>query len=287
MYHLRNLINRTAIPVDPEKNMNASEDFLLLLVHSHVVAAAKVMQSINPTESVTELAKMIVVNYVRLPKIDDEDTEKCDDGVYLYAIELLSLGLLWHGFHDAIREGDGERILRYWKFLLVLFKSTNHRNYAKEAVNLLFQYYYKFSEREQAQLLWSSCINTRGLPGYNIPCDLFMEHLNRRLKTVIRAMKSNVNSTTIEKAGKAIASVNHVCQQFELHTSKHVHSDHHPYPSFGKDFEITLQALEEEQVFLPLSVRKHTSFRFKCGLMETQKRSDLLKKIETTIEQIV
>ena len=82
----------------------------------HVIAAAKVMQSINPTESVAELAKMIVVNYIRLPRIDDQDNEKCDDGVYLYAIELLSLGLLWHGFHDAIREGDGERILRYWNF---------------------------------------------------------------------------------------------------------------------------------------------------------------------------
>ena len=190
MYHIRNLINRTTIPADPEKNMNASEDFLLLVVHAHVVAAAKVMQSMNPTDSVAELAKMIVANYIRLPRIDDEENEKCDDGVYLYAIELLSLGLLWHGFHDAIREGDGERILRYWKFLLVLFKSTNHRNYAKEAVNLLFQYYYKFSERERAQLLWSRCINTRGYPGANIPCDLFMEHLNRRLKTVIRAMKA-------------------------------------------------------------------------------------------------
>ena len=230
MYHLRNLIKRTSIPVDPEKNMNASEDFLLLLVHTHIVAATKVMQSINPTELVTDLAKMIIANYVRLPKIDDEDTGKCDDGVYLYAIELLSLGLLWHGFHDAIREGDGERILRYWKFLLVVFKSTNHCNYAKEAVSLLFQYYYKFSEREKAQLLWSHCINTKGYPGSNIPCDLFMEHLNRRLKTVIRAMKANVNSTTIEKAGKAIASVHHVCQQFEQQMSKHVHSDHHPYP---------------------------------------------------------
>ena len=93
------------------------------------------MQSINPTESVTDLAKMIVVNYVRLPRIDDQDTEKCDDGVYLYAIELLSLGLLRHAFDDAIREGDGERRLLYWKFLLIFFKSTNHHNYTKEAVN--------------------------------------------------------------------------------------------------------------------------------------------------------
>jgi len=64
MYHLRNLINRTTVPADPEKNMNAAEDFMLLLLHTHVVAAAKVMQSINPNETVADLAKLIVVNHM-------------------------------------------------------------------------------------------------------------------------------------------------------------------------------------------------------------------------------
>lgn len=75
--------------------------------------------------------------------------------MYLYATVLLSLGLIWHGFHDTIREGDGKRIL---KFLLVLFKCTNHRNYAKEAVNLLIQHQYTFSERK-VKLLWIRCVN--------------------------------------------------------------------------------------------------------------------------------
>ena len=48
--------------------------------------------------------------------------------------------------YDAIREGDGERILRYWKFLVVVFKSSNKRNYAKEGINLLVQYHYRLSD---------------------------------------------------------------------------------------------------------------------------------------------
>ena len=119
------------------------------------------LQSINPTETVTDLAKLIVVDYVRLPGSDDQDTEKCDDRVHLYATELLSLGLLWHGFHDTIREGGGERILRYWKIMLVIFKSTNHRKYAKEAVNSLLQYYYNILEREKVQL-YEAIVSTRG-----------------------------------------------------------------------------------------------------------------------------
>ena len=137
---------------------------------------------------------------------------------------------------DSMMHLRRDRLLRYWKFLLVLFKTTNNRNYAKEAVNILLQYLYVFSERQKAQLLSSRCINTRGYPGTNIPCDLHMEHLNRRLKTIIRNMGANVNAKKVEKAGKSLATVHRVCQAFEEQTSVRKRSDHHPIPSFGKDF---------------------------------------------------
>ena len=71
-------------------------------------------------------------------------------------------------------------------------------------------------------------------------------------------MKANVNPTTIGKADKVIASVHHVCRQFELQTSKHVHSDHLPYPSFGKDFEIIFKSIGGAGVFTSFS--KATQF---------------------------
>ena len=64
----------------------------------------------------------------------------------------------------------------------MIFKVTGHRNYAKEALTLLDQYYQTFSERQNAQLIWSRCINTRGAAGAYIPLDLHMERLNCRLK---------------------------------------------------------------------------------------------------------
>lgn len=63
--------------------MNAAEDFMLLLLHTHVIAAAKVMQSLHVTENIADLVKLIVVNYVRLPRIDDQKIEKCHNGVHL------------------------------------------------------------------------------------------------------------------------------------------------------------------------------------------------------------
>ena len=160
----------------------------------------------------------IFVNFIDLPSGKDDVTTS-EDGVFTYAMELLTLSLLWHGFHDAIREGDGERIIRYWKFLFIIFKSSSCHNYAKEAVTFLLQYYYNLTPRQRSQLLWSRCVNTRGVPGANIPCDLHMEHLNRRLKIVIKNLGINVNPKLIQKAGETIGVVQHICKIFEGQTS--------------------------------------------------------------------
>ena len=237
--------------------------------------------------SVTNLATAIVEKYICLPRADNETIPKeCKDGVFLYASELLSLGLIWHGFHDAIKESDGERIMNYWKFLLVIFKSTNHRNYAKEATNLLIQYYYNLSERQRAQLLWSRCVNTRGTPGANIPCDLHMEHLKKRLKKVIYSMGANVSPSAIVKAGKALGPVDHVCQIFEEQTTQYKISNSHKTPGFRKDFSTVLDVLNNEKVFNVISDRQHKSFKSKHGLMEKLTKKNLLARVEKSVQQL-
>ena len=56
-----------------------------------------------------------------------------------YAVDILSLGLLWHGFKDATKEGDGERIILYYKFLLPILRSLKCRNYCIKALHLSTQ----------------------------------------------------------------------------------------------------------------------------------------------------
>ena len=76
---------------------------------------------------------------------------KDDDHVLSYAKEVLSLGLLYKEFVDAIREGDGERIIRCWRYFLPLFKCADRKNYSIEAFNLLFEYEYALTERMKQQ----------------------------------------------------------------------------------------------------------------------------------------
>ena len=62
MYQLRNLINQTAVPSGPAHNMKVAEDFFLLL-HAHIVSAARVLLSWGIPASVSILAKTIVGTY--------------------------------------------------------------------------------------------------------------------------------------------------------------------------------------------------------------------------------
>ena len=64
MCQIRNLLHRSAVPIDPQTNMKAAEDFLLLLLHAHTVAAAKELLSYQLTEaeppSLSFVAKSII-----------------------------------------------------------------------------------------------------------------------------------------------------------------------------------------------------------------------------------
>ena len=111
-----------------------------------------------------------------------------------------------------------------------------------------------------------------------------MEHLNRRLKTVIRSMGANVSPNTIKKVGKAIAPVHHVCQMFEQQTAPSQHSGHHAIAKFGRDYSSAL--LENEQVFVNKGERKHLSYKFKCTLLEKNTKQEIEKKVGQTLKKL-
>ena len=107
------------------------------------------------------------------------------DHKFEYTREVITLGLLYFEFSNSIREGDGNRILRCWRYFLLLFKAARREKYSVEAFILLVQYHFIFTERMKMQLLWSRTINVHGKRGRNIPMDLQMEHFNRECKGAI------------------------------------------------------------------------------------------------------
>lgn len=189
LFQLKTTCQRSNVPADPTRNMNATEAFLGDTLVAYIVAAAEevlggglsLLSSDSMPSSFTTVAQLagaIVRKYVDL---ECQTAGPCStlDEVYQYSREVITMFLLWRDYHDAVKEGDGARVICIWRFLMVVFKMGGRKNYALEAVQLLMQYEYLLSPRLKAQLTWSRFVNMHGRARRNIPCDLQMEHMNR------------------------------------------------------------------------------------------------------------
>ena len=195
-------------------------------------------------------------------------------GVYAYTCEVISLGLLLKEFNDAIREGDGRRIHRCWKFFLPIIKACDRKNYALEAFKLLCQYHFWFTERMAFQLMWSRTINTTGKPGKNISCDLHMEHLNRNVKSAIAGLSSNVSEESVQRVGKCIKAINEILNTFDTINHVHSESDQHTRKSREKD----VQKLRECKVASIIQGREHKHYtNFKSNMLASFDKNKLEK----------
>jgi len=262
---LKILLSRGA-SLDPADNMKGCEDFLTIVLYAHVNAAAEKLLSEKSYDKVEDLSNAILQNYVCF----DPSKKICrDDKVHLYATQLMTLLLFWHAFNDAVKEGDGDRVIDYWKFLLVIFRVKGHRNYCKEAIMMLSQYHCLLSDRLAAQLKWSRFVNTTGRAGKNVSCDLHLEHLNRRLKGLISGLRSNAASkleisiypcNAINRAARSIGVLHHICTNFEEQNEIRGEATVHNPPSFQKDIEMVQEVLKDVRAFSKLSTRKHTKF---------------------------
>ena len=130
--------------------------------------------------------------------------KKDDDHVQAYAKEVLSLGLLLMEFVDGVREADGKRIIRCWKYFLPLFKCSDRSNYSVEAFNLLFEYEYALTPRMKQQMMWERTVNVHGKPGRNVSMDLHMEHINKECKQAMDSLASNIGNKAINRIGQSI-----------------------------------------------------------------------------------
>lgn len=73
--------------------------------------------------------------------MDVSDTTKSgsDDGIPIYYSNVMKTAMLEQTFRDAVKEMDGDRLLRLWKFILTFSTSRmqDRVKYALEAFNFL------------------------------------------------------------------------------------------------------------------------------------------------------
>lgn len=307
LYQLRNKISRTNVVTKPFKNYNACDDFFQVIMNSHIIAATLTMLEMKsaddtPSDSnvpnalnvwmestdtrkeiLRKICKKMLDTHVSF-SFNSVDTKTTKDNVREYGRQLLGLGLFYLEYSDAIRQGDGRRLLRCWRYLLPVFKASGRRNYSCEVVNMLYQHLYQLSPRLSSQLLWSRFINVHGRPGKNIPADLHMEHLNRLVKEAMKNLGANKTEKACERIGKALGTIRPVLHQFDDQISLLCPSGVHHISSMEKDTKIIVKELMRNTVFKTVQSRKHKTFPHPKNLLHTKSKDELLSWIITRLE---
>ena len=292
LYQLRNRITRTNVVKDPSKNFNACDDFFITVISGHVIAAFSDLNlsttNFNPSTAwmnTDEERKKILLDvskkiekYVNFSFYDFP--KPSEDKKRGYAIEILSLGCFYLEYSDAIKEGDGKRILRCWRYLLSIFYSSGHTNYANEVLRMLYQHDYILSPRHKTELLWGRFINVHGRTGKNIAADLHMEHLNRVVKECIKCLGANKTEGAIVRVGKALDTVVPVLDQFDLENDVSTASGlHNPVNAF-KDHNMVANELSTHNIFKDIPHREHAHFPKPRNVLHGKKKTVLEKWME-------
>ena len=307
LYYFRNLLQRRSVTKKVKNDPTASQEFFLLVLEAFVLYAVMSelqMSSVdcdphdNDFKDFTTKSKeqRNSLFNVKMRCIVDrcfnfgkpKNTDKDRDVVKLHAEEIFSLGLFFMEYVDAIREGDGTRILCCWKYMMLLFKATNKTKYSLEAFNLLAHYRFLFSERLANQLLWSRTVNVHGKPGHNIPMDLHMEHLNRIFKSAISRLGPNTIGPSLHRTGRAIRPISNLQSHFDSVTNVPVESSYHSTPNTKKDLLEVIRILQEEVVYTDIPNRRFKNFKSVTGSVMNNVDDELLNTwMNTQLKNIV
>ena len=230
------------------------------------------------------ISEGIITSFTDLSYNGPRRVSTAKDVVHEHSVQLLSMGMFYLYFRDAIKEGDGERVLRCWWYMLPMFFSAGRKNYAKEALLFLSQQAL-LPGRVANQMVWSRFVNITGVPGGNIPADLHNEHLNRLCKEAVKALGSNKNEKGIIRAGKALGTLSPILRQFDQDNNVPLTSGKHSIATAEKDRDTIVNDLMKYQVLETFEGRSLMGIPKPKSLLCKGSCEDMYSWIASKIEQ--
>ena len=170
---------------------------------------------------------------ISLENIADEEEstvteyEKSTDGVYHYHSVGLQCGLMVWNMMDAVKEGDGDRVVRCYKLMLLFNYKFGHTKYAFALLLFFANIYALLPEKEAYLLIHNRFVNKKGTKGGNIALDLHMEHLNLDVKKLLSAMGGKITEAAAQRCARSLTVMNAVMDSIYNECDKLHRSGYH------------------------------------------------------------
>ncbi len=134
--------------------------------------------------------------------------------------------------------------------------------------------------RLSQELLWNRFINTHSVRGCNIPCNRYLEHLNRLCKDSVRNLQANKTVKAIVRVGKTLGTIAPVLDNYDNVNNVTHASGHHKVPSSKKDIHLTMEHLLKLNIFTYHDGRvPHSCFRTPRDVSHSIDKNALVKWI--------
>ena len=203
-----------------------------------------------------------------LEPIKKPQKQEAGDDIHNYCTARLNLGLLVRNADDAVKEGDGERILNCWKFFLLYFKAFGHHKYAYASFLQQAKVKAILTEAQSEQLVWNRTVNKKGGKGRNISCDIRLEQINCLTKELLHNLGVNLNEGTALRESQAIGFLERILQSVneDMHISLGTGS--HKVKSKEADMQHLVNNLLSKKIFQIINGRRLEKFEgFKRNLL--------------------
>jgi hypothetical protein len=212
------------------------------------------------------------------------------DDIFNYNCALLADGLFFLNFLDAVKEGDGERLMRQYKYMLLYCRADDQGStkYALECLYQLFLVNSILSPRDSERFVWNRGVSTRGGLGNNIPADLEVEHSNKFIKASIKNLGPNITEKAVKRISQAENGVRSMSDNFDK-SLKRVHGyGRRTSSSTEKDLEELVKRAQQIDVYSEEPGRRYEHFKyFERNCFDTLCMSSMYKWINKHKQSVV
>ena len=193
--------------------------------------------------------------------VSDVPPSSSEDKIFNYGLQVIQLGVFLMQMDDTEREGDGERMMRNWKLLMLFNRSRKRgKKYAFEAMRLITNCRALYTPKMAHRIIHGMFVNPKGGEGNNYANDLKQEHIVKDHKVTLHDLRGNKTLKAVTRSTSTSYSQQVIADRIDKESNISKDSTAHTYGDCREDVKDVVESLRKLKPFTYTPDRYHSAF---------------------------